>query len=168
MFVAFNELPPEARVWIYQASRPFFAAELAAALPELVRFADDWTSHGRAVRASAEIRHQQFLIIGLDEAVAGASGCSIDASVRLVAQLEQFFGLELLDKSALAFLQAGAVQLLKRSNLKAAIAAGTVTSETFYFDNTVATKEALEREWPRPAAATWLARHFPKVEKTGI
>ncbi|WP_210514676.1 hypothetical protein [Hymenobacter terricola] len=165
MYVAFDQLPPEARVWIYQASRPLTGPEAVSILPGLARFAEEWTSHGRTLHASAEVLHQHFLVIGLDEGIAGASGCSIDASVRFVAQLEQLLDVELLDKSRLAFLQAGTVQLLKRGELKAAVAAGTVVSDTFYFDNTLATKGELDTKWPRPAGQTWLARYFGQEEK---
>ncbi|WP_426058432.1 hypothetical protein [Hymenobacter sp. B1770] len=168
MYVAFDQLPPETRVWIYQASRQLSAQEIVAVLPSLARFAEEWTSHGRSLHASAQFLHQQFLIIGLDEGIAGASGCSIDASVRFVAQLEQHLGVELLDKSRLAFLQEGTVTLLKRSELKAAVAAGTVGPETFYFDNTLATKAQLDTHWPRPAAETWLARYFGQEEKSHL
>ncbi|WP_310396713.1 hypothetical protein [Hymenobacter sp.] len=166
MYVAFDQLPPEARVWIYQASRPLTSAEILAALPGLARFAEEWTSHGRSLRASAQFLHQQFLIIGLDEGIAGASGCSIDASVRFIGQLEQQLGAELLEKSRLAFLRGGTVQLLRQSELKAAVAAGTVGPDTFYFDNTLATKGELDTQWPRPAGQTWLARYFGQGAKT--
>ena len=167
MYVAFDQLPPEARVWIYQASRQLSGPEIVGMIPGLARFAEEWTSHGRSLLASGEFLHQQFLVIGLDEGVAGASGCSIDASVRFVAQLEQHLGVELLEKSHMAFLQTGTVQLLKRGELKAAVAAGTVGPATFYFDNTVATKGELDTHWPRPAGQTWLARYFEPEEKTG-
>jgi hypothetical protein len=160
MHVAFDQLPATARVWIYQAARPLTEPEVVTALPLLAHFSAEWTSHGRNLLASAEVLHQQFLVIGLDEGVADASGCSIDASVRFVAQLEQRFGVELLDKSRLAFLQNGVVQLLKHNEIKAAVAAGTVGPDTFYFDNTLATKGELDTHWPRPAAETWLARYF--------
>lgn len=160
MHVAFDQLPPDARVWIYQASRPLTTAEVAAVQPQLARFAAEWTSHGRTLHAAAEFRHQQFLVLGLDEGVAGASGCSIDASVRFVAQLETLLGVALLEKSRLAFLQDGAVQLLTRNELKAAVADGTLHPGTFYFDNTLPTKRDLEARWPQPAQQTWLARYF--------
>ncbi|MCI1188430.1 hypothetical protein MON38_13450 [Hymenobacter sp. DH14] len=165
MYVAFDQLPATARVWIYQASRPFTSEETVGMLPALARFAEEWTSHGRSLLASAAVLHQHFLVLGLDEAVAGASGCSIDASVRFVAQLEQHLGLELLEKSRLAFVQNGQVQLLDRRELKAATASGTVAADTLYFDNTLATKGELDTIWPRPAGATWLARYFKTVEK---
>jgi hypothetical protein len=165
MYVAFDQLPPEARVWIYQASRLLSASEIVAVMPALARFAEEWTSHGRNLLASAEFLHQHFLVIGLDEGVADASGCSIDASVRFVALLEQQMGVALLEKSRLAFLQAGAVFTVKHTELKAAVAAGIVLPDTFYFDNTVATKAELDTHWPRPAAETWLARYFNQQEK---
>ena len=167
MYVAFDHLPPTARVWIYQASRPLSEVEVAAAQPALARFAEEWTSHGRTLHAAVEFRHRQFLVVGLDEGGAGggASGCSIDASVRFVAQLEQQLGVELLEKSQLAFLRGGEVHLLSRGELKAAVAAGTVQPNTLYFDNTLATKGELATQWPRPAGQTWLARYFGQEEK---
>ena len=165
MYVAFDQLPHTARVWIYQASRPLTNEEARGIEPALAHFAEEWTSHGRNLLASAVLLHQQFLVIGLDEGVADASGCSIDASVRFVRQLEQHFGLELLEKSRLAFLQHGTIQLLDRRALKAAVASGAVAPDTLYFDNTLPTKGELDSHWPRPARQTWLARYFGTEEK---
>lgn len=166
MFVPFNELPPSARVWIYQADRPLTAAELAAVEPALAQFATEWTSHGRTLHASAAFRYGQFLVLGLDEAVAGASGCSIDASVRFVQALEQQLGVRLLEKSQLAFLVDGQVQLLDRRELRQAVADGQLRPETPYFDNTIAQHGQLSTVWPAPAARTWLAKYFqPQIQR---
>lgn len=160
MYVPFDQLPASARVWIYQANRAFTEPELLALQPALQQFAADWTSHGRTLAASAVVLHQQFLVVGLDEAVADASGCSIDASVRFVRAVEEQLGLELLDKSSLAFLRNNAVVLLNRRELRQAVAAGHIQPETPYFDNTVATVAQLRAAWPAPAGTTWLARYF--------
>ena len=161
MYVAFDYLPPQARVWVYQASRPLTEAELVPLLPRLAAFAEEWTSHGRQLAAAAQFLHRQFLVIGLDEAVAGASGCSIDASVRFVQELEQQLGVALLEKSRMAFLTEGRLRLLTRPELRAAIAAGEVTADTPYFNNTLTTKGELVEHWPAPAGQTWLAGYFP-------
>lgn len=166
MFVSFDELPPSARIWIYQANRPLTEAELAAVEPALAQFAAAWTSHGRTLRASAAFRHGQFLVLGLDEAVAGASGCSIDASVRFVQSLEQQLGVSLLEKSQLAFLINDQVHLLDRRDLRQAVASGQLQPETPYFDNTIAQHGKLATEWPAPAAHTWLVKYFqPAVQR---
>ena len=160
MYVAFDRLPPQARVWIYQASRPLTEEELMPLLPRMAAFAEEWTSHGRQLAASAQFLHRQFLVIGLDEAVAGASGCSIDASVRFVQELEQRLGVTLLEKSRMAFLDNGELSFLTRSELRAAIAAGQVQADTLYFNNTLTTKGELDEQWPAPAGQTWLASYF--------
>lgn len=160
MYVAFDHLPARARVWIYQASRPLSEAELMALLPRLAAFAEEWTSHGRQLAASAQFLHRQFLVIGLDEEVAGASGCSIDASVRFVQELEQRLGLELLEKSRMAFLAEGQLRLLNRRELRAAVAAGQITADTPYYNNTLSTKAELAEGWPAPAGQTWLSVYF--------
>lgn len=160
MYVAFDHLPARARVWVYQANRPLTEEELVRVLPRLAAFAEAWTSHGRELAASAQFLHRQFLIIGLDEAVAGASGCSIDASVRFVHELEHLLGVELLEKSRMAFLCEGKLRLLTRRELRAAIAAGDITAATPYFNNTLGTKGELATHWPTPAGETWLASFF--------
>ncbi|MBJ6145845.1 hypothetical protein [Hymenobacter sp. BT559] len=160
MYVTFDHLPPQARVWIYQASRPLDEAELVQVLPRLAAFAEEWTSHGRQLAASAQFLHRQFLVIGLDEAMAGASGCSIDASVRFVRELEQRLGVDLLEKSRMAFLNEGQLQLLSRRELREAITAGQITADTPYFNNTLTTKDELANSWPAPAGQTWLASYF--------
>lgn len=161
MYVSFDQLPPQARIWIYQAARPLTEAELHAVQPALAQFAGDWTSHGRTLHASAAFLHRQFLVIGLDEAAADASGCSIDASVRFVRGLEQQLGVALLAKETLAFLNPdGSVPLLDRRELRQAVAEGRLQPDTLYFDNTVARREQLGTAWPAPAVTTWLARYF--------
>ncbi len=160
MHVAFDHLPSRARVWVYQASQPLAKELLVPLLPRLAAFAEEWTSHGRQLAASVQFLHRQFLVIGLDEEVAGASGCSIDASVRFVQELEQQLGVALLEKSRMAFLADGKLRLLTRRELREAIAAGHITSETLYFNNTLATKRELDEQWPAPAGQTWLASYF--------
>jgi hypothetical protein len=160
MYVSFDHLPAHARVWIYQASRPLSEEELMPLLPRLAAFAEEWTSHGRQLAASAQFLHRQFLVLGLDEKVAGASGCSIDASVRFVRELEQRLGVELLEKSRMAFLADGQLRLLNRRELRAAVSAGEVTATTPYFNNTLTTKEELISNWPAPAGQTWLSSYF--------
>ena len=161
---SFNQLPATARVWIYQASRPLTGAELAPANRLLTQFTADWTAHGQALRAGAAFFHQQFLVIGLDESQAGASGCSIDASVHFVQALERLLNVGLLEKSRLAFLIDGQVQLLDRRELRDAAASGTLSAESLYFDNTLTTKAQLAASWPRPAGQTWLRKYFAAVD----
>jgi len=60
MYIPFDQLPPRSRLWIYQASRPLTAAEVAQIKPILVDFITQWTSHGDKLQASAELLYIRF------------------------------------------------------------------------------------------------------------
>ena len=160
MYIPFHQLPPHARVWIYQASRLLTDAEVEALNPVLAQFATDWTSHGGRLQASAQIFYNRFLIIANDEDVNSPSGCSIDASVRFVKQLETRLDVSFFDRTQLAFLENDSVQVVPLKEVKGEINAGNLKAESLYFDNTVATAGQIINNWPKPAKETWLARYF--------
>ena len=82
--LSYDALPDHARLWVYPASRALSDEEVAALRPRLAAFAEAWTSHRCDLHAHADLWHGRFLVLGVDEAAAAASGCSIDASVRFV------------------------------------------------------------------------------------
>lgn len=160
MYIPFHQLPPQSRIWIYQSSRPLTDEEVAGLQPILTRFITEWTSHGQRLQASAQVFHNQFLVIANDEDVNSPSGCSIDASVRFVKELEQQLKVSFFDRTQLAFLQDEQVVVLPLKELKQAISAGDLKPESLYFDNTILTAGQLAQTWPRQAKETWLNRYF--------
>ena len=98
MLVDFNSLPDTARVWIYQANRSFTEAEIEEIEQGLEEFITQWTAHGAQLQAGFVTRYKRFIIIGLDQSHASASGCSIDASVHFIQALEKKYGVDLLDR----------------------------------------------------------------------
>ena len=160
MYIPFNELPPHARLWIYQADRPLTEAEQAEIKPLLQRFAAEWSSHGTGLQASAELLHHQFLVLANNETAAAASGCSIDKSVAFVRELEQQLRVTFFDRTRLAFLKAGAVELVPMQELKSKVSAGEIDENTLYFDTLVNNYGELQEAWPKPAGNSWLSRYF--------
>ncbi|MDX5422842.1 MAG: hypothetical protein LPK14_11360 [Hymenobacteraceae bacterium] len=160
MYIPFDELPPHARLWIYQANRPLTEAEQAEIKPLLERFAIDWSSHGKGLQASAKLLHNQFLVLANNEVATAASGCSIDKSVSFVRELEQRFNVSFFDRTQLAFLKEGQVELVGMQELKRKVAAGEIDKNTLYFDTLVNNYGELQEAWPRPAGNSWLSRYF--------
>ena len=89
MLVDFNTLPEHSRVWIYQANRSFSEEELTEIKQKLDTFITNWTAHGADLNAGYDIRYKRFIILAVDQTSQSATGCSIDASVRFIQQLEQ-------------------------------------------------------------------------------
>ncbi|MCJ8166826.1 hypothetical protein MKJ04_18420 [Pontibacter sp. E15-1] len=160
MYIPLNELPPHARLWIYQANRALTADEQAKIKPMLQRFAEEWSSHGRELQASAELLHDQFLVLANNETASSASGCSIDKSVAFVRELEQLLQVTFFDRTRLAFLKEGEVALVGMQEMKGKVAAGDIDENTLYFDTLVNNLGELQAAWPRPAGTSWLSRYF--------
>lgn len=160
MYIPFDQLPPQARIWIYQASRSLSEAEQTEIKPLLERFATEWSSHGKGLQSSAALLHGRFLVLANNEEAAAASGCSIDASVRFVRELEQQFGLSLMDRTQLAFLNGGEMELVSMPELKSKVATGDIDKNTLYFDTLITNYGELKKAWPRQAGNSWLSRYF--------
>ncbi len=160
MYIPFDELPPHARLWVYQASRPFTEAEQAEIKSLLQRFATEWSSHGKGLQASAELLYGRFLVLANNETETAASGCSIDKSVHFVRELEQQFGVSFFDRSQLAFLNEGNIETVAMSELKNKVAGGNISKDTLYFDTLVTNYGELKQAWPKPAGTSWLSRYF--------
>ncbi|MDX5419853.1 MAG: hypothetical protein LPK09_11605, partial [Hymenobacteraceae bacterium] len=126
----------------------------------LQRFATEWSSHGKGLQASAGLLHDRFLVIGNNESATAASGCSIDASVRFVRELEQRLGVSFFDRSQLAFLEEGEVITVPLTEMKTKVASGNINKDTLYFDILVNNFEELQQAWPKPAGSSWLAKYF--------
>ena len=105
MLVAFDTLPETSRVWIYQANRSFTEEELTEITANLEAFLKEWTAHGQELKAGYEIKYKRFIILALDQSLASASGCSIDASVHFIQTLEKNYKVDLLDKMNVSYKQ---------------------------------------------------------------
>jgi hypothetical protein len=147
---------PESRVWIYQASRLFTLPEALRIEGVLEGFTENWQSHGAPVRGFATLFFGRFVVIMADETLTGVSGCSTDASVRVVKAIEAETGVPMFDRRMLAFVREGKVELLPMGQLPYAWANGFIGPDTLFFDNTVATKRDLEERWMVPVGSSWL------------
>ncbi|MGB5819476.1 MAG: ABC transporter ATPase [Saonia sp.] len=158
MLVAFSVLPETARVWIYQASRSFSQKELEEVKQSLDQFIQDWTAHGSELRAGYDIKYNRFITIALDQTQAGASGCSIDASVHFIQSLEKKYDIDLLDKMNVSYKQGEYVAYKTLTDFKKMAKQKAVSKNTIVFNNLVTNKYEYLNAWEVPAAESWHAR----------
>ncbi|MET0392840.1 MAG: hypothetical protein ABW019_06850 [Chitinophagaceae bacterium] len=159
-----KDFHPGSRVWVYQASRLFSLHEALAIEEQLHAFSTQWKSHGTPVKGSGYLFFGQFIILMADETATGVSGCSTDSSVRFIKELEQQYGVNLFDRTTLAFIIKDKVQLLPLAQLQYAVDNGFVTGDTLYFNNLVQTKEELEDNWIVPIKDSWLAKRLSNLQ----
>ena len=160
MLISFEQLTDQARIWIYQADRKISSEDVTIISEKANQFFDTWAAHGAPLKSAYKVLHDQFLIVGVDEAFNQVSGCSIDASVHFVQQLEQQLMINFFDRTKVAFLNGDEILVESLSNLKTKVASGEIVSETPTFNNLITTKKELEETWMVPAQETWLKRYF--------
>ena len=158
MYVAFEELTDEARVWIYQANRSFSEEELEEIKAKLTNFINQWTAHGSDLQASFEIKYKRFIVIAVDQSSQAATGCSIDASVHFIQQLEKDYNVDLMDKMNVSYKQGEYVAYKDLKAFRKMAKDRAVTGNTIVFNNLVATKAEFLENWEVPAKESWHGR----------
>ncbi len=168
MFISFEQLPENARVWIYQANRPFTDEEERFVLQQGKLFAQQWAAHGQGLRASVTVLHRRFVVVAVDEQHQAPTGCAIDGSVGFVRSLagmlqNQSAPVDFFDRTLVAFWLNDSVALIPLAKAKQQISDGQIQPDTLIFNNLVATKSELTEQWQIPVQNSWLARYLPKV-----
>ena len=159
--IAFDELPEDARVWIFSAERELTESEQARLLGEVDAFIDQWGAHGMPLTAGRDLVYEQFLFIAVDQRAAGPSGCSIDALVRQMKGLQDEIGVELVNHAPVLFRRGEAIARVPREAFADLAEAGEVGPDTTVFNNTLTSLgEVRSGRWEVPASESWHARAF--------
>lgn len=158
MLVDFDTLPEESRVWIYQANRSFSDEELEEIKQKLDIFIAQWTAHGSDLQAAYKIEYKRFIIMALNQSLNKATGCSIDASVNFIQQLEQEYNVDLMDKMNVSYKQGEFVAHKTLLDFKQMAKDKAVSKNTIVFNNLVTNIAEFRENWEVPASESWHAR----------
>lgn len=158
MLTEFKNLPDDSRIWIYQSNRKLSDEEVAILTPKTKEFLEQWTAHGTDLEAAFEVKYNRFIVFGLNQANASASGCSIDASVRFIQSLEKEFGVDLLDKMNVTFYNGEFIAHKSLADFRKMAKARSVSPNTVVFNNLVNSKAEYLENWEVPAKESWHSR----------
>ncbi|WP_062059498.1 hypothetical protein [Aquimarina longa] len=155
MLADFKSLSETSRVWIYQANRSFTIDELEEIEQKINKFITQWTAHGADLKAGYEIKYKRFIVIGLDQGVNSATGCSIDASVHFIQELEKTYDVDLMDRMNVSFKQGEFVAYKSLVDFKKMAKNRSVSSNTIVFNNLVTNIAEYHTNWEVPAKDSW-------------
>jgi hypothetical protein len=158
MLVDFNTLPEESRVWIYQANRSFSEQELEEIQAKLNIFIENWTAHGSDLQSGYLIKYKRFIVIGLDQNLNKATGCSIDSCVQFIQQLEKEYGVDLMDKMNVSYKQGDYIAYKTLTDFKKMAKEKAISKNTIVFNNLVTNIAEFNENWEVPASESWHSR----------
>ena len=160
MIVPFDQLPEHSRIWIYPSNRPFTKEERQTIQNKAEIFLAQWTAHGADLQAAIDLPHNRFIVLGLNEAIQSASGCSIDASVHFIQSLEKELGLSLLDKMNVTYRNKNTIDHIPLKEFRIKAKKKQFNPEVIVFNNLVLNKMEYNSLWEGPASSSWHARYF--------
>ena len=158
MLVNFDSLEDASKIWIYQSNREFSEKEVAEISHNLESFIGTWKRHGEDLKASYQIKYNQFIVLAVDENYNEVSGCSIDASVNLIKQFEQKFAVDLTNKLNISFRDQSNINVVSMADFQNYAKQQKITSNTVVFNNMLTNKADFEQNWEVTADKSWHKR----------
>lgn len=160
MYIPFENLPEDSKIWIYQSNRKFSDDEMTEIENELKVFIENWSAHGTELEASYLLKYNRFIILAVNHEVQQATGCSIDSSVSFIQNLEQKYEVDLLDKMNVTFKNGEHIAHKSLIDFKRMAKEKAVTANTIVFNNLVNSIEEFNENWEVPAGESWHSRFF--------
>jgi hypothetical protein len=153
--VSYEVLSENTRVWIYQSDKPFADTDIPKVRARIRDFATQWVSHNDALKSFGDLYHGRFIVLMVDERDSGASGCSIDSSVRFIQQLEKEYGMDMFDRMNFMYKTEKGIKSAHREEFIELYRMGLINDETIVFNNLVTTKAAFEKKWEISLGESW-------------
>ena len=155
MIVDFNLLDDSSRVWIFQSDEIISDDKIDLINFNLKSFLQNWSSHGKELKCSYEIKFNLFIVIGVDSSFNNASGCSIDTLTNFIFDLQSKTNLNFFNRLAIAFRSNEKVTIKNMSEIKEMIKNEEFLTETIVFNNLVKTKKEYINAWESMAIESW-------------
>lgn len=155
MIVDFNLLDDSSRVWIFQSDKIISDDKINLIKSKLESFLPNWSSHGKELKCSFEIKFNLFIIIGVDNSVNNATGCSIDTLTNFILDLQSKTNLNFFNRLAIAFNLDDKIYINSLSEIKEMIKNKEFLSDTIVYNNLVKTKKEYINAWETLAIESW-------------
>lgn len=160
MYKPFEEMSDNSRIWIYQSNRKFADEEIQEIEKILLDFTTNWAAHATPLDTSFTIKYNRFIVLAVDQDYHSASGCSIDASVRVIQGIEQKYNVDLLDKMNVTYKTGDFITFKTLLEFKQMVKEKAVSANTIVFNNLVNNVGEFKDFWEVPAAESWHSRFF--------
>lgn len=151
----YTKYPDNAKVWIYQSSKPLEKDELDYIKVQIDNFLSTWESHGKMVTSTFEIFHDLFVVLFADEKGDRLCGTAQDNSVKLMKQLEQELEVEFLNRMIQSYKEGESVKVVNINDFSTLLANNDITEDTIVFNNTITTKADFDKNWEVPLKDSW-------------
>jgi len=147
-------LSDDSRIWIFQSERKFSSEEKQNITSKLKNFIADWNAHGADLLADFDLPYDQFIVVGVDENQAAASGCSIDKLTKIIRELDAEYQFNFLNRMLIAFEEQNSIKIEKLPTFKSNVKEG-IYNNIRVFNNGVSNLADFKSSWILPIQQSW-------------
>lgn len=147
-------LADDSKIWIFQANRKFSIEEKQAIIAKLDNFIADWNAHGAELLADFDLPYDQFIVVGVDENQATASGCSIDKLTKIVREIDTDYSFDLLNRMLVSYENEEGIFIEKLPTFKQKVKEGEIKNVKV-FNNGVSSLNDFKQNWLLPLEESW-------------
>ena len=152
----FNVLPGHSKVFIFQADKVLSDVDLNLISNELNVFIPGWAAHGSDLRADFKIFEKIFIVVGLDESQAAASGCSKDALTRCIKDIGSKINVDFFNRLNSVYVDTeNNLKIVDMMTLKSLIQKDEVRINTKVYNNLIENKGQLDNDWLVDIKDSW-------------
>ena len=89
MFIDYNLIPEDAKVWVYPSNRKFYSTEIEEIEAKIKSFIENWKTEDENFKASYKFLYNRFIIIFADDANSPLTNIDIATSVTFILSLQE-------------------------------------------------------------------------------
>lgn len=155
MFVKFTEISDSSKVWVFQSDQLMSYDKIQLIRNEFDKFLPNWSSHGKKLKCSYEIKYNLFIVVAVDASVNNATGCSVDSLTNFILKIQDYINVNFFNRLSIAYNIGDEIKLNNLSDIKEMIKDKKFSPETIVYNNLVKTKKEYLDNWKVPALKSW-------------
>ncbi|MCB9033989.1 MAG: hypothetical protein H6553_09140 [Chitinophagales bacterium] len=159
MKTAYNDIPNDGLVFMFQANRNFSTDEAEIINQDIQQFSEVWLSHTKAVKNYAQIYFNRVIVFFVDDAFNAVGGCSKDSLHQFIKSLGEKYNINFFDR--MQFLYWNADNQLCDFNFNEAeqlIQNEVLTADTLIVNHQVDTKAIFENNVKIPLKLSYFSK----------
>ena len=160
MYISFNLLPPNSKIWVYQSDRNLSKIDVELIEKEVKVFLENWSSHNKEIQSSFEVKYNRFLIIGLNENINSASGCSVDKSINFIKDLQTNLKVNFLNRLNVAYKIGNVINSISLSKFQTMIREKKLSKDSIVYNNMIDTKKLYLNNWETTIENSWHKKYL--------
>jgi hypothetical protein len=115
---ASSDFADNSKIWVYFSNRAFSDSEFQEIQKQFDDFSSQWKSHGAAMKNAMMLIDNQIAVISVDESLHAVSGCGIDASVKVIKDIETKYDVSFFERNWVFYKEKEALKKMQLSEFK--------------------------------------------------